>query len=148
MTDDAPEFAVCTTFHFGAPDGETWGFTSETFAARLTEQWPATRYEECGSLPGWGRQLRFGVPAGEFAFDGSFAPERQSLYLADLPVVAAAAFVLWLQEVIPAGARIRFSSNDAFEVGIERDYWIPAAATYEQIVAVLTDHLAEVEAEE
>jgi hypothetical protein len=135
------------TFHFAAPDGETWGLTAEGFATRLTERWPAARHEECDSLPGWGRMLRFGVLDGELIFDGSFDPECQTLYIKYLPVPAAAVFVQWLQEATPTGARIRFSSNDALELGIERDYWIPEAATYEQIVAALTDHLAEVEAE-
>lgn len=147
MTD--PQFTdVNVTFHFAAPDGESWGFTAESFAARLVAQWPGTRHEECDSLPGWGRQLRFGVPDDGLMFDGSFNPQHQSLYLRYLPVVTTAVFVQWLQQVIPPGGRIRFSSDDALELGIERDFWIPEAGTQEQIVQTLTDHLAEVEAEE
>lgn len=148
MTAEAPEYELFPTFHFGAPDGETWGFTSDVFAALLAERWPTARCGEHDSLPGWGRNLRFGVLDGELMFDGGFAPDRQSLYLADISLGAAAVFVRWLQEVIPVGARIRFSTNDAFEVGIERDFWIPEAATHEQIVEVFRAHLAEVEAEE
>ncbi|MHC5264010.1 hypothetical protein ACYSUO_39545 [Streptomyces sp. UC4497] len=142
---------LTTTFYVAAPEGQPWSLDAERFEAglrRLSDQAvtaPLTAPQEMADQLAFdGHSLVFAVHVGETPIEGQFMDAAQSFNIGPCTAADAAAFIEWLQGLLPDGARMRFNSEEGVESGDMSDYWIPVGAQQDVVTEELLDHLDEV----
>ena len=131
---------TASTFYFVPAEGTGWSLSLERFSEELKRRWPgAVATEE--EFPDRRRYSDFWND--DPRHDGLYG-EDETLILKNSTPSEAAPFAAWFRGLLPGGARIRFSSDQAAEKGLgTTDWWLPRDSSI-RLVPLLESHVREV----
>lgn len=135
-----------TSFYFAPTATTSWSLSMERFAEAATTRWPTSIATEEEFPAGRGRYIDFWN--NEPRHDAMYEDDETLIYKRSTPVEAAP-FVTWFLSLLPADARIRFSSEAAVEEGVGTTDWsLRRDADVHQVARALAAHLRDVYGED
>ncbi|MFC9529910.1 hypothetical protein ACFT38_05025 [Streptomyces sp. NPDC056975] len=138
-----------TTFLLYAPakNPQGWALDLGTFGEALREGFPEVGYQTRQNDEGEVRLSFSAVTDSGIEITGFAKTEaRDTVLIADASVDEAATFIAWLRDAyVPSPDLVRFTTEAAFERGIDSDWRVPATGDRGRIADELKQHIHVVE---
>lgn len=143
---EADDIRSTFIFHPPVDDAAAWQMTIEGFVRALTAAFPEafTKYRTSGLRGNSFVDFEIEVQPETWVEGVASTPVENSAAITVVGATAteAAHFALWLRSgLVPRPDLIRFSSEQALDSGDDTEWQIPAGGAFEEIRAVVAEHV-------